>query len=472
MNSSVPAAPESDLPRWRQAAYGFGDFGFNLHWSTTSLFLLYYYTDVLMLSATTAGLIFMVAMVWDGITDPIMGFIAERTRTRWGSYRPYLLFGGPVLAVTLVLMFYRPQAGETALVFYAAATHVLFRTAYTIMSIPYSSLSARMTRSSRVRNALSAWRMVSATLGGFFVALTTLKLVQFFGKGDAATGFFWTAICFAALSLPVFVALFLTTREELPEAQPAISEPAPNLRKALGALLRNQAFVVVFIATSLLFMGGVMSSKTLIYYYKYTLGNEAASGTALALMTGGAAVLIPIWAFIATRIEKRSVWLAGLSISMLVAIANYLNPVETVPVVTAIFAIGAIGTAASYLSFWSMLPDTVEYGEWQQGVRVESMAFGLMSFAQKVSFGLAAALLGWLLELVGYQANAMQSGATLDAIKAIMTLLPAVFLALAIATLRLYPLTDEGHRVIVADLAARSASGPLSGQEEGGKLLS
>jgi Na+/melibiose symporter-like transporter len=119
-----------------------------------------------------------------------------------------------------------------------------------------------------------------------------------------------------------------------------------------------------------------------------------------------------------------------------------------------------------------MLPDTVEYGEWQQGVRVESLAFGLMSFAQKVSFGLAAALLGWLLELAGYQANAAQSAATLDAIKAIMTLLPAGFLALAIATLRLYPLTGERHRAIVVDLAARSASAPLSGHEEDGKLLS
>ncbi|MHA7820243.1 MAG: MFS transporter [Erythrobacter sp.] len=454
MNKVSAERSSAELPRWRRAAYGFGDFGFNLYWSTASMFLLYYYTDVLMLSATVAGLIFLVAMVWDGVSDPIMGYLAERTRTRWGSYRPYLLFGGPVLAISMVLMFYRPSTEGTALVVYAAATHVLFRTVYTIMSIPYSSLSARITRSSQVRNELSAWRMVSATSGGFLVAFTTLRLVEYFGQGDLATGFFWTAICFAALSLPVFLVLFATTEEpEMPLAKDD-SQSAVGLIEALRLLAQNRAFVLVFLATALLFMGGVMTSKTLIYYYKYTLGDEAASGTALALMTGGAAIMIPLWALAATRIEKRTVWLSGLTISMLVSLAIYVNPVEDVPVVTGLFALGAIGTAASYLSFWSMLPDTVEYGEWQSGRRVESLSFGLMSFVQKVSFGIAAAMLGFLLDWVGYSANVEQSAETLGAIKVMMTLLPAAFLAAAIALLWFYPITRAKHGEMVAALKA------------------
>lgn len=438
------------LPRWRRATYGFGDFGFNLYWSTASLFLLYYYTDILELSATTAGLIFLVAMVWDGITDPIMGFIAERTRTRWGSYRPYLLFGGPALAVSMMLMFYRPPMEGSGLVVYAAATHVLFRTLYTIMSIPYSSLSARMTRSSKVRNELAAWRMISGTLGGFFVAFLTLRLVQRFGEGDPATGFFWTATLYAALSLPVFLFLFATTRE--PPADEVQDRAAPDLRTAFASLRRNKAFVLVFAATSSLFIGAVLTGKTLIYYYKYSLGDEAASGSALALMAGGIALLVPVWALVAARTNKRFVWLCGLAVSFVVSLAIYFNPIETVPVVTALFAIGAIGSAASYLSFWSMLPDTVEYGEWQTGVRVESLAFGLMSFAQKVSFGFAAALLGVLLDGIGYQPNADQSGETLRYMKMIMTLLPALFLLLAFILIRRYPLDDTLHRTITQEL--------------------
>jgi GPH family glycoside/pentoside/hexuronide:cation symporter len=466
------AARTTALPRWRQAAYGFGDFGFNLYWSTTSMFLLYFYTDVLALPATTAGLIFLVAMVWDGISDPIMGYIAERTRTRWGSYRPYLLFGSPVLAVSMVLMFYRPDTEGTALVVYAAATHVLFRTAYTLMSIPYSSLSARMTRDSGTRNSLSAWRMVSATTGGFLVALTTLRLVEYFGQGDLATGFFWTALCFALLSIPVFLLLFATTREFVPTQEEDMATGASSLKGSLAVLAGNRAFVVVFGATALLFMGGVLTSKTLIYYYKYTLGDEAASGTALALMTGGAAVLIPVWAWIATRIEKRTVWLSGLTISLAVSLLIFFNPVETVPVVTALFALGAVGTSASYLSFWSMLPDTVEYGEWQHGQRIESLSFGLMSFVQKVSFGIAAALLGFLLEFAGYAANAQQGPETLEAVKIIMTVLPAGFYIAAIATLRLYPITRDLHRDIVAELAGRGPTGSLSTHGQEAKLTS
>jgi GPH family glycoside/pentoside/hexuronide:cation symporter len=372
----------------------------------------------------------------------------------------------------MVLMFYRPEAEGTALVVYAAATHVLFRTAYTLMSIPYSSLSARMTRDSGTRNSLSAWRMVSATTGGFLVALTTLRLVEHFGQGDLATGFFWTAVCFALLSIPVFLLLFATTREYVPTGEETMATGATSLSDALTVLARNRAFAVVFGATALLFMGGVLTSKTLIYYYKYTLGDEAASGTALALMTGGAAVLIPVWAWIATRIEKRNVWLAGLTISLAVSLLLFFNPVETVPVVTALFALGALGTSASYLSFWSMLPDTVEYGEWQHGQRIESLSFGLMSFVQKVSFGIAAALLGFLLEFVGYTPNAAQSPQTLESMKVIMTLLPALFYIAAIATLRLYPVTRDLHRKIVIELAERGSTGSLSAQGHEAKLTS
>ena len=455
--TDLPAtAPKAELPRWRRAAYGFGDFGFNLYWSTASMFLLYYYTDVLGLSATTAGLIFLVAMVWDGISDPIMGFLAERTRTRWGSYRPYLLFGGPVLAVSMILMFYRPAAEGTALVIYAAATHVLFRTVYTVMSIPYSSLSARITRSSAVRNELSAWRMVSATTGGFVVALLTLRLVEYFGQGNLAEGFFWTAVCFAALSIPVFLFLFVTTDEPAKRvSSDAGADSAVPLGEALALLARNRAFMLVSLATALLFMAGVTGSKTLIYYYKYTLGDEAASGDALALMTGGAALLIPLWAWAATRIEKSTVWLCGLSISFVVTVLIFLNPFETVAVVTTLFALGSIGSAASYLSFWSMVPDTVEYGELESGKRVESLAFGLMSFVQKVSFGIAAAMLGFLLDAVGYAPNTPQTPETLAAIKMIMTLLPAGFLLGAIALLWFYPITRARHAAIVSELAAR-----------------
>lgn len=436
-------AGKQDLPRWRRISYGIGDFGFNLYWATASLFLLFFYTDVLGIPSQTAGFIFLIAMVWDGVTDPVMGYIAERTRTRWGSYRPYILLGAVPLAISLVLMFYDPGTSGAALAIYAAATHILFRTVYTILSIPFSSLSARMTRSSAVRNELAAYRMMAATIGGLFVAFSTLRLVAYFGDGDAATGFYWTAMLYAALSLPVFLFLFLTTKE--PEIDVAADVMPLSLKAALGALTENKPFLLVFGATMLVMAASVLTSKTLIYYYKYALGDEQASGTALALMAGGAAIFVPIWAVIASKTSKRFVWSTGIAISVVVALVLYFNTRETVPVVTALFAIGSIGAAAGYLSFWSTLPDTVEFGQWRTGVRSESLVFGLMSFAQKVSFGLAAALLGVLLGSIGYTPNVEQSPTTLSGLKFIMTALPAMFLAAAFLLVRAYPIDAKLH---------------------------
>ncbi|MGB7405905.1 MAG: MFS transporter [Pacificimonas sp.] len=441
------------LPRWRRLAYGFGDFGFNLYWATTSLYLLYFYTDVLGLPNQVAGLIMLVALVWDGITDPVMGYIAERTRSRWGSYRPYILFGALPLSATMVLMFYAPEAEGMALIIYAAATHVLMRTVYTVMSIPFSSLSARMTRSSEVRNELAAFRMVFATLAGLFVAFFTLRLVAWFGAGDAATGFFWTACLYAALSLPIFLFVFLTTRE--PPVDIDASRSRPNLKIALSSLRTNGPFLIVFTATVLSVAAGVMASKTLIYYYKYNLGDEQASGTALAFITGGAAVFVPIWAWVTSETSKRFVWSTGLAISFCVSLALWFNPIETVPMVTALFALGAAGSAAGYLSFWSMLPDTVEYGEWQTGERTESLVFGLMSLAQKASFGIAAGVLGILLDAVGYSANEMQAEETLGGLKAIMTLLPAALIGAAFLLVRTYPLDRQLHARLERAIARR-----------------
>lgn len=455
MTHSAVEGGSLSLPR--KLVYGFGDFGFNLYWSSISLYLLYYYTDVLGIAASTAGLIFMIAMIWDGITDPLMGYVAERTRTRWGSYRPYILFGSVPLALSLVLMFYRPDLTATGLIYYTLATHVLFRTTYTVLSIPYSSLSARMTRSSQERNSLAAIRMVSATLGGMFVAFMTLRLVEQFGVGDPVRGFFWVAVLYATLSVPIFLLLFAFTRENEDATASASQEFGLPLREVFAALVRNRAFLIVFFAIVLGMATSVLVSKTLIYYFKYNLDAEASISTALTVLTGMTALCVPIWATIARYTSKRNVWLAGSCVSLAVSITIFLNPYESAAVVTALFAISAIGSAAGALCFWSTLPDTVEYGEWTTGVRTESLVFGLVSFAQKVSFGLAAGLLGVLLDGVGYEANAVQTADTLVGIKTIMTLLPAAIGIGGITLIWFYPIDQKLHGRLVRAIAWRNA---------------
>lgn len=449
-------AQTQNLPQWQRAAYGFGDFGFNLYWTTISFFILYFYTDVLGFSGKLAGLIFLVAMLWDGITDPLMGYLAQRTRTRWGSYRPYFLFGAFPLAISMVLVFHNPGFEGTALALYAMVAHMLFRTAYTVVNIPYSALSARITQSTTVRNTLSAWRVCFATVGSAFVAYSTLKLVEFFGQGDAPTGFFLTVSLYAALSLPVFFILFATVRE--PQASASTTMPY-SMKHSIKALLKNKPFLIVVGATFFATIGGVLVSKTLVYYFKYTLGDDTAVGLAFAANTLVILIAAPVWAYVTAKTSKRFVWRTGALISITGSLLIFFNGYETVPVVVALVAFSAVGSAAGYLTFWSALPDTVEYGEMLSGRRDESFTFGLMSFVQKASYGLAAAVAGMLLDLIGYEANVEQSKATLDALKVIMTLAPAVMIFIAFLIIGRYSLDQATHDRIVAIVQKRKAKG-------------
>ena len=416
------------LTQWQRAAYGFGDFGFNLYWSTVSFFILYFYTDVVGLSGTTAGLIFLIAMLWDAITDPAMGYLAQRTKTRWGSYRPYLLLGALPLAMSLVLAFYNPNLEDAALVLYMLLAQMLFRTAYTVVNIPYSALSARITQSTETRNSLSVWRISFATIGSSLVAYSTLKFVVFFGEDDTSKGFLLTAALYAGLSLPVFLFLFATVREPAQHAPPVLStDPG----ESLAGLLKNKPFLVIVGATIFATLGGVLASKTLVYYFKYTIGDETAVGTAFAVNSLVILITAPLWAFVTAKTSKRFVWRAGALISLTGSLLLFFNTNETVPVVVGLAALSAIGAAAAHLTFWSALPDTVEYGEMRTGRRDESLTFGVMGFIQKASYGVAVALAGMLLDLIGYQPNGSQGQATLHALKMVMTLLPAGFILLA-----------------------------------------
>lgn len=457
----MPGGEDASLSHWQRATYGFGDFGFNLYWTTVSFFILYFYTDVVGLSGTVAGLVFLVAMLWDGVIDPVMGYYAQRTKTRWGSYRPYFLFGAIPLALSLILTFYDPGLEGAALILYVLLAHILFRTAYTAVNIPYGALSARITQSTEVRNSLSAWRISLATIGSAFVAYSTLKLVEVFGQGDASLGFVLTASLYAGLSIPVFLILFLTVREPLLPLAPA--EPT-NFGKSLADLLKNKPFLVIAGATVLATLGGVLASKTLVYYFKYVLGDETAVGTAFAVNSVVILISAPFWAYVTAKTSKRFVWRAGALVSIGGSLLLFFNSQEEVAVVVGLAALSAVGSAAGYLTFWSALPDTVEYGELRTGRRDESLVFGVMGFIQGASYGVAVAIAGILLDVIGYQANAIQGESTLLALKVIMTLVPAGLICVAFVVIGKYRIDRKTHQRILDILRKRAERGLTKGE--------
>mgnify|MGYP001097162290 FL=1 len=237
MKSNKPAPVVLALTNKTRIGYGFADFGFNLYYTGLNLFLLYYYTDVLEIRPAVAGLIFGLPLIWDAITDPIMGVIASRTRSRYGSYRPYLIYGSVPLAISFVMMFAAPVMFQNHVVLAAAISHVVFRTAYTVVSIPYSARSARIVSDSQERGMLAGVRMIFATLGGLFTVFATLELATYLGDSNLPAGFLGVSLIYATMATLIFTVTFLATTEQ------AIHTPTKPFKfsQITGPLKHNKA---------------------------------------------------------------------------------------------------------------------------------------------------------------------------------------------------------------------------------------
>ena len=436
----------------RITAFGAGDFACNLYWQSISLYLLFYYTDAVGLSAATAGLIYMVASIWDGLIDPLVGAAADRTRTRWGGYRPYILFGAVPLALAFGLLYYRPPLEGTALVAFVLAAHLLFRTLYATVNVPYAALTARMTRDARERATLSGARMLFSTVAAMVVALTTQPIAQAVtGRPDGARGFFVAACLFAGVATLVLPLVFLTTREQ------SGSGPVPARDGASwaywGAVLQNRAFWSLIVGGGFMITCMTALGKSVLYYFKYYLGDEAGARTALALASASGLAFVPLWMAVARRVGKRTIWLVSCAIyagGLVVFALVDLRAAWQMDVFLVYMQLATVGLSFAY---WAILPDTVEYGEWKTGVRAEAFVFGLALLFQKIALGLGAGLFGLALAGVGYHPNRIQTPETLHGLKAIMVTLPLLGVAICAVAMLFNPLKGGVHERIVAELS-------------------
>lgn len=452
LSEAIPSPVADGAPRLglgRIIAYGAGDFAFNLSFTFASLFLLYFYTDVLEINAGTAGLIIMVALIWEGITDPVIGLIANRTKSRWGRYRPYLLFGSIPLGLSVAAMFLPLGLSGGALVAYCFATHLIYRTVFTFVNIPYIALSAQMTQDSDARGQLAAARMLFAISCGLLLASLTLPLAKAFGGGQG--GFFLVSVLYSVIATVILLITFATTREAVTD----IAEKHPGFGDMVAIVRHNRAFLALLVATVAGLTGYTMSGKALIYYLKYWVGSEAAVTSGLVVTLGAAALAMLPWMIIARRTSKRFVWVTGAMFNL----AAYLFILLVAPrggaaLWTPLVLVG-IGNSAFILTFWSMLPDTVEFGEWKTGIRGEGAIFGLIAFSQKVALGVGTGLIGIIMGWIGYVPNRPQTAETLEGIVLLYGLGPFLLFAASVAAIAFYPIAGDTHRRIVRVLAYR-----------------
>ncbi|MBL71013.1 MAG: hypothetical protein CML95_05660 [Rhodobiaceae bacterium] len=438
---------------WGQKiSYGSGDFAFNLYWQGISLYLFYFYTDVLGLPNALAGIIYAIGSFWDAGTDPIMGYLADRTRTRWGRYRPYLLFVPIPMALGYIMLLWHPSdMSVTSLGIVALIGQLIFRLLFTMASTPYSALMARMTSNSEDRAGMAGARMLFAYLGAFSVVVLAGGLLE--NADSDREAFMSLAVISGILATAIFWICFAICREP-----PDDDAQAPNLtiKQSLVSLRQNTPFLVVFAAVVLMTTGTTVIGKTMIYFFEYQMGNR--NGAQIALMAFGLTglLVIPFWTFVTLKTSKRLVWMVGSFFLSLALLGFLVNPATSQNMVILNYIAMSIGAGAFAITFWGMLPDTVEYGEWKTGHRVESMVFGFATFAQKSAVALSALILGVLLDVIGYQAGIVQSEETLSGLRMIIVFVPLAGVVTSVACIYFYPLSPQRHADIVAELQSRA----------------
>jgi GPH family glycoside/pentoside/hexuronide:cation symporter len=442
------------LSKTNMIGWAAGDFGFNIFWQTLNLLMLPFYTDVLGLQASLAGTVFLIASLWDGLADTVIGAIADRTRSRWGSYRPYLVFASPVLVIAFMAAFLTPEWDQGGLFLYALLSQVFLRTAYSLVSIPYSSLSARISQDADERASMAGWRMFFAFSGGALVTYAMPNLVAALGDGMDNTTYVVAASVVGLVSLPFFWLTFAATREpeHLVEANPSgfsVASSVEDFNATVGMVIRNGPLVRIFgciIVSSLAF---TMTNKCLVYYVTYYLDREDLVPQIVPFALVINLMFAPVWAMVARRTSKRSTWLFANAVSAIGYFAFFFSPSRDPTVAAALIAVISAANIAYQVLFWAMLPDTVEYNAWKTGHRHDAKVFGIASFAKQLALGLNGGLLGLLLTGIGYVPNIEQSAETLLGFKAIMALIPLCGVALSALLIWGYPLDRAMHRTLV-----------------------
>ena len=431
--------------------YGGGDFAINIMWQLTVFYLLFFYTDIFGLSPANAGLIFFIAKIWDAITDPIMGYIADNTSTRWGKFRPYILFGSVPALIMIVLCFTSPDLSQSGKFYWALFTYITFTTLYTVIAIPVGSLIPAMTQDRDERTSLASFRFLGASSGSIAVAVLTLPLVGLFSSPQY--GFPIVIACLAFFGAIFAFLCFYNTKEIYSKPY----EKNIGFKEIIKMIFTNFPLHFVILALLTTWVANNTKQLTTIYFVKYNLNLEAyfspiLLGVILQIMFG--AYLTNL---IKHRFEKKSLFMIGTFLYVITdLIVYFITGYENFWLLAFVTSFGFIGFGMAGVMAWSMIADTVEYGEWKSGFRAEGLLNAAHVFVFKLSVGVSAWLAGFVLETTNYVANApIQNQETLEGLTIIGFIFPAIAGTTAIIVTYFNKYDSTFYEKIFTDLKQR-----------------
>ncbi|MFH1185536.1 MAG: MFS transporter [Chloroflexota bacterium] len=434
--------------------YGSGDLGFSLTNTIRNVYLALFLTDVVGVTPAVAALAFFVGSTWDYVNDPIIGYISDRTHTRWGRRRPFLLFGALPFAAAFCLLWWRPPLeGTLALGIYYAAAFALFDTAATFVYMPFYALTPELTDDYDERTALTSTRMFFSILGGLLAFTIPLAIVGGFRPEHAGRVLLMGAIFGVVSALPLLL-VFWGTRER-PEFM--TRQQTTSLRRSIVITWKNRPFV--FGLGLFLFNGVTMSilEVVLLYYIKYVVLHEAQSDMIMATIFVVALIALPLWVWISRRLNKRWAYIGGMSfLAAVLLVLSSLTPQTSFEFIMFLCVLAGIGVSAMHVLPWAIIPDAIEHGELQNGERQEGMFYSQITLAQKVASSVAVPLVLLVLQTTGYVANSpTQPASAIAGIRFVSGPVPAITICLGILFTLLFPLGREAHDDIRRQLELR-----------------
>lgn len=440
-------------------AYGIGCFGQNFAYYFLANYILYFFTDIFGILPAAAGTLLLITKIWDGINDPLMGVIVDRTRTRWGKFRPWLIFTPILFAPISILCFSAPDLSYGGKIVWAYMTYILFDMTYTASDVPYWAMSSAMTANTTERNSVVVYPRFIATIAVAIATIATLPLIHFFqdlAGGTSAPpdrGFQLTALLYGTLTVMCFAITFFFVREQV------VTPPNRRHAKAkelLHTLTRNGPLMLLIISGLFVNIASGAKLSTLIYFAKYNLGNEMLNPVIAAINIPFILIGIAITPRIAKRFGKKNTYMMLNGIFAIGSLGFYLSGWNNLPLLLAWSCLSSLGMAAPLVLQTSMIADTIEYAELKTGQRSEGLIFSSQTFMAKLASAFTAWITGIILTSTGFMANIAQTEQSLQGIHTIISLIPAIACTIAIIPMIFYPLTEDKHAQILDMLESSS----------------
>lgn len=445
--------------------YGFGDMASSMFWKLFGAYLMIFYTDVFGLPAAVVGTMFLITRIWDSAFDPIVGVVADRTHSRWGKFRPYLLWLAVPFGIIGILTFVTPDWSPTGKLIYAYVTYSLMMMIYSAINVPYASLLGVMSPNPKERNTLSTYRMTFAYIGSFIALLLFMPLVNFFSGNskelaDQQTGWTMAVVVIAILCIVLFFGCFAWTKERV---RP-IKETQNPLKEDLKDLFKNKPWWILLGAGVAALVFNSIRDGATVYYFKYFVVEEnyatvsffgmsfVLSGLYLAL--GQAANIIGVIAAapVSNRIGKRNTYMWAMIIATVLSVIFYWFDKEDLIWMFVFQALISVCAGSIFPLLWSMYADCADYSELKTGNRATGLIFSSSSMSQKFGWAIGTAVTGWLLGFFGFQANAVQSEEAISGIKMFLSFLPAIGTILSVVFISMYLLTENKMKDITTEL--------------------